>query len=199
MVQIRSNVGPVELCVRSGPILGIVVVQRKGPSSGEVDSRSLLVVIVVVVGSHLLHELAHHLGGLGVFLLEPLKDILDATLDHLVEGISISGGDVLLIDAIGDNVTEKDLAVALVGRLHIGSSLHDSSALIVFRGEVVLAAGGDGGQDGGVLLLGSPLSPPPSSSTTSASLASQRLGRHRVLEALLASSVLGGISIAGML
>ena len=29
--------------------------------------------------------------------------------------------------------------------------LHDSSALIVFRGEVVLAAGGDGGQDGGVL------------------------------------------------
>ena len=29
--------------------------------------------------------------------------------------------------------------------------LHDSSAFIVFRGEVVLAAGGDGGQDGGVL------------------------------------------------
>merc|ERR1712083_819912 len=133
--------------------------QVQGSSLGEVDFSSLLVVIVVVVGSHLLQELAHHLGGLGVFLLEPLKDILDATLDHLVEGISISGGDVLLIDAIRDNVAEKDLAVALVGRLHIGSSLHDSSALIVLRGEVVLAAGSDGGQDGGVLLLGGPLSP----------------------------------------
>ena len=31
------------------------------------------------------------------------------------------------------------------------TDLHDLSALVVIRGEVVLAAGGDGGQDGGVL------------------------------------------------
>merc|ERR1719447_1560519 len=145
----------------------------------QVHLKSLLV-IIIVISSQLLQEASKSLCRLGVFLLQPLKDILNA----------------LLVDALGDNFAKQHLAVALVCCLHVSSSLHDSSALVVNRGKVVPAAGSDGSQDGWVLLLGSPLasaSPP-----ASPSLPGQALTRNRLIETLLTSCVLGGISVAGM-
>merc|ERR1719447_2461280 len=88
-------------------------------------------------------------------------------------------------------------AVAFVSCLHVRSGLHDSSAVVVERGEMSSAAAGDSGEDGRVLLFCGSLtpSPPPAAST---SLAGQALGRHSFCEALLASSVLGSVSVAGM-
>merc|ERR1719447_2209994 len=155
----------------------------------KVHLKSLLVVIIVI-SSQLLQEASKRLCRLGVFLLQPLKDILNATLDHRVQGVGISSFNALLVNALGDNLAKQDLAVALVCCLHVSSSLHDSGALVVSGGKVVPAAGSDGSQDGWVLLLGSPLA--------SASLPGQALPRNRLLETLLTSCVLGGISVAGM-
>merc|ERR1719285_152225 len=55
-------------------------VKASGPSSCQVHFKSLLV-IIVVVASQLFQETSEHLCGLWVLLLEPLKDILDATLN----------------------------------------------------------------------------------------------------------------------
>merc|ERR1719447_1421121 len=78
-----------------------------------------------------------------------------------------------------------------------GDGGEDSSAVVVERGEMSSAATGDGGEDGRVLLFCGPLTPssPPAAST---SLAIQALGRHSFRKALLASSFLGGGSVAGM-
>merc|ERR1719367_1532727 len=59
------------------------------------------------------------------------------------------------------------------------------------------AAAGDSGEDSRVLLFCGSLTPssPPAAST---SLAGQALGRHSFREALLTSSFLGGVSVAGM-
>ena len=67
MGQVWSNVGPGMVLVWPG------IVQSW--SKVQVDFSSLLVVIVVVVGSHLLQELAHHLGGLGAESESVSKDV----------------------------------------------------------------------------------------------------------------------------
>merc|ERR1719220_3366853 len=194
LAETRSN-GSILGLVRSkiGPVFSSIIRFGLVEASGPVKFKGLLIIVIVIVPSQLLEEAPKHLCSLGVLLLQPFKDILNATLNHRVEGVSISSGDVLLLDALGDNVAKEDLLVTLVRSLHVGSSLHDLSALVVIRGEVVLAAGSDGGHDGWVLLLGCPLS-----SSAPSSLPGQALPWDCILEALLTSCLLGGISFAGV-
>merc|ERR1719220_2604493 len=197
LAETRSN-GSILGLVRSkiGPVFSSIIRFGLVEASGPVKFKGLLIIVIVIVPSQLLEEASKHLCSLGVLLLQPFKDILNATLDHRVQGVSISSGDVLLLDALGDNVAKQDLLVTLVRSLHVSSSLHDLSALVVIGGEVVLAASSDGGHDGWVLLLGSPLSS--SAPSASSSLPGQALPWDCILEALLTSCLLGGISFAGV-
>merc|ERR1719175_559785 len=86
----------------------------------QVHLKSLLVVIIVI-SSQLLQEASKRLCRLGVFLLQPLKDILNATLNPRVERVGISSFYALLVDALGDNLAKEHLAVALVCCLHVSS------------------------------------------------------------------------------
>lgn len=67
---VRSKIGPV-----FSSIIRFGLVEASGP----VKFKGLL---IIIIPSQLLEEASKHLCSLGVLLLQPFKDILNATLDH---------------------------------------------------------------------------------------------------------------------